>query len=87
MLLALVCLTLEQMADPNNPLRAWACGVRPCEIDGASAPSSTTQAVSQVVQMLEIERARNMCTSVKGQILPVDGLDQGYPRLGRWRMV
>lgn len=70
---------LEQIAAPQNPWLAGPCAINAWDKVGASAPSNTTQAVSQVVHMLEMERARNMLPSVNAPILPVMGLHQGDP--------
>lgn len=77
---------LEQIAAPHHPWSTTPCAIQAWGKVGANAPSSTTQAVSQVVQMRDMERARNMLPCVKASILPKMGLHQGDPWLRRWRI-
>ena len=70
---------LEQIAEPHHPWSTAPCAIQTWDKVGANAPSSTTQAVSQVVQMRDMERARNMSPSVIAPILPARALNQGDP--------
>ena len=73
------CLALEQMTEPKGPGLDGSLAISAWDSDGSKAPNSTTQAVSQVIQKLDLVWVRRMLLSVNASNFSSMGLDQGDP--------